>query len=203
MIGLMTVEEKISQLSNQSAAIPRLNIPKYNYWSEALHGVLAPGTTSFPQVVALGATWDPGLVHRVASAISDEARVKNNIEGKGLSYWSPTVNIARDPRWGRNEESYSEDPYLLSQMGVAFVTGMLGDHPYYLKTFATPKHFIANTRYPVAEVITCLRIFSDASGDFRVMWFPIAAQFTIWSAVIIFLKPAQKRQPAVSSPAAI
>ena len=122
LIGLMTVEEKISQLSNQSDAIPRLNIERYNYWSEALHGVLDRGTTSFPQVVALGASWDPDLVHRVATAISDEARIKNKIEGKGLSYWSPTVNIARDPRWGRNEESYSEDPYLLSRMGVAFVT---------------------------------------------------------------------------------
>ena len=144
MVSLLTVDEKISQLSNQADAIPRLNIPKYNYWSEALHGVLDRGVTSFPQVVALGATWDPDLVYSVATAISDEARVKNNIEGKGLSYWSPTVNIARDPRWGRNEESYSEDPYLLSCMGVAFVKGMQGDHPYYLKTVSTPKHFIAN-----------------------------------------------------------
>lgn len=144
LVNLMTVNEKIGQLSNRSDSIPRLNIPQYNYWSEALHGILDQGTTSFPQVVALGSTWDPDLVFRVATAISDEARVKNNIEGKGFSYWSPTVNIARDPRWGRNEESYSEDPYLLSRMVVAFVKGMQGDHSYYLKTVSTPKHFIAN-----------------------------------------------------------
>jgi beta-glucosidase len=144
LVGLMTVDEKIGQLVNRSDAIPRLGISKYNYWSEALHGILDVGTTSFPQVIALGATWDPDLVRRVATAISDEARVKNKIEGKGLTYWSPTVNIARDPRWGRNEESYSEDPYLLSRMGVAFVTGMQGNHPFYLKTVSTPKHFIAN-----------------------------------------------------------
>ncbi len=144
LINLMTVDEKINQLTNETDAIPRLGIPKYNYWSEALHGVLASGATSFPQAVAMGATWDPDLVHRVASAISDEARALNVIEGKGLTYWSPTINIARDPRWGRNEESYGEDPYLLSRMAVAFVTGMQGGDPYYLKTVSTPKHFIAN-----------------------------------------------------------
>jgi beta-glucosidase len=144
LIGLMTVDEKIRQLTNQSDPIPRLGVPRYNYWNEALHGVLISGATSFPQAVALGATWDPELVHRVATAISDEARVFNVVEGKGLTYWSPTINIARDPRWGRNEESYSEDPYLLSRMGVAFVQGMQGNDPYYLKTVSTPKHFMAN-----------------------------------------------------------
>ena len=144
LINLMTVEEKISQLSNQADAIPRLGIPEYNYWSEALHGILDREVTSFPQAVALGATWDPELLYREASAISDEARVKHVTEGKGLTYWSPTINIARDPRWGRNEESYSEDPYLLSKMAVAFVKGMQGNDPYYLKTVSTPKHFIAN-----------------------------------------------------------
>lgn len=144
LINLMTVDEKIHQLINQADAIPRLGLPKYNYWSEALHGVLASGATSFPQAVAMGATWEPRLVHRVASAISNEARALNVSEGKGLTYWSPTINIARDPRWGRNEESYGEDPYLLSRMGVAFVKGMQGDDPYYLKTVSTPKHFIAN-----------------------------------------------------------
>jgi len=144
LISLMTVNEKINQLTNQSDSIPRLGIPKYNYWSEALHGVLASGATSFPQAVALGSTWDPDLVYRVATVISDEARALNVIKGNGLTYWSPTINIARDPRWGRNEESYSEDPYLLSRMGVAFVKGMQGDDPYYLKTVSTPKHFVAN-----------------------------------------------------------
>ena len=144
LIRLMTVDEKIKQLTNQSDSIPRLGIPEYNYWSEALHGLQASGATSFPQGVAMGSTWDPDLVHRVGTAISDEARAYHATQGKGLTYWSPTINIARDPRWGRNEESYSEDPYLLSRMAVAFVTGMQGDDPYYLKTVSTPKHFIAN-----------------------------------------------------------
>ena len=144
MISLMTVDEKIKQLTHQTDSIPRLGIPEYNYWNEALHGLLEIGVTSFPQVVAMGATWDPDLVYRIATAISDEARAMNSIKGKGLTYWSPTINIARDPRWGRNEESYSEDPYLLSRMGVAFIKGMQGDDPYYLKTVSTPKHFMAN-----------------------------------------------------------
>ncbi len=163
LIGLMTVEEKIGQLVNRSDAIPRLGVFEYNYWNEALHGVLDVGTTSFPQVVALGSTWDTALVHRVATAISDEARVKNKIGGKGLSYWSPTVNIARDPRWGRNEESYSEDPYLLSRMAVANVTGMQGENPFYLKTVSTPKHFIANNEE--------MRRHSGSSDvDMRSLW---------------------------------
>ncbi|MFH1197810.1 MAG: glycoside hydrolase family 3 C-terminal domain-containing protein [bacterium] len=144
LIGLMTVDEKINQLTNESDAIPQLGISKYNYWSEALHGLLASGATSFPQAVAMGSSWDPDLVHRIGNAISDEARAYNIGTGKGLTYWSPTINIARDPRWGRNEESYSEDPYLLSRMGVAFIKGMQGDDPYYFKVVATPKHFIAN-----------------------------------------------------------
>ena len=144
LISLMTVDEKIRQLTNQADSIPRLGIPEYNYWSEALHGVLTSGATSFPQAVAMGSTWDPDLVYKVSTAISDEARALNVIRGTGLTYWSPTINIARDPRWGRNEESYSEDPYLLSQMAVAFVRGMQGSDPYYLKTVSTPKHFIAN-----------------------------------------------------------
>jgi len=144
LISLMTVDEKITQLTNEADSIPRLGIPEYNYWNEALHGLLASGATSFPQAVAMGSTWDPDLVYRVATAISDEARALNIIRGNGLTYWSPTINIARDPRWGRNEESYSEDPYLLSRMGVAFVKGMQGNDPYYLKTVSTPKHFVAN-----------------------------------------------------------
>ncbi|HTX19990.1 MAG TPA: glycoside hydrolase family 3 C-terminal domain-containing protein [Bacteroidota bacterium] len=144
LISLMTVDEKIAQLTNQTDSISRLGLPSYNYWSEALHGVLASGATSFPQAVGMGATWEPELVHRVGSVISDEARAFNVTDGKGLTYWSPTINIARDPRWGRNEESYSEDPYLLSSMGVAFVRGMQGDDPYYLKAVSTPKHFMAN-----------------------------------------------------------
>ena len=144
LISLMTVDEKIRQLTNESDSIPRLGIRKYNYWSEALHGVLGDGATSFPQAVGMGATWDPDAIYRVGTAISEEARVLNAVDGKGLTYWSPTINIARDPRWGRNEESYSEDPYLLSRMGVSFVKGMQGNDPYYLRVVSTPKHFMAN-----------------------------------------------------------
>ncbi len=144
LISLMTVDEKIRQLTNESDSIPRLGIRKYNYWSEALHGVLGDGATSFPQAVGMGATWDPDAIYRVGTAISEEARVLNAVGGKGLTYWSPTINIARDPRWGRNEESYSEDPYLLSRMGVSFVKGMQGNDPYYLRVVSTPKHFMAN-----------------------------------------------------------
>jgi beta-glucosidase len=144
LVSLMTLEEKISQMGSSSPAIARLGILAYGWWSEALHGVMSSGCTVFPQAIALGSTWDPNLIHQVTTAISDEARVKSNTTGKGLTYWSPTINIARDPRWGRNEESYGEDPYLVSRIGVAFVTGMQGDDPVYLKTVSTPKHFIAN-----------------------------------------------------------
>jgi len=106
--------------------------------------VLTDGATSFPQSIALGSTWDPALVRRVASAISDEARGFNVKSGNGLTYWSPVINMLRDPRWGRYEESYTEDPYLMSQLGVAFVTGLQGDDPKYLKVVSTPKHFAAN-----------------------------------------------------------
>jgi beta-glucosidase len=163
LVGLMTVDEKIKQLTNETDSIPRLGIRRYNYWSEALHGVLASGTTSFPQAVGMGATWDPDLLHRVATAISDEARALNVMQGKGLTFWSPTINIARDPRWGRNEESYSEDPYLLSRMGVAFVKGLQGNDPYYLKTVATPKHFMANNEEE-------RRHNGSSDVDMRSMW---------------------------------
>ena len=163
LIGLMTVDEKIRQLTNQSDSIPRLGLQEYNYWSEALHGVLASGTTSFPQAVAMGSTWDPDLVYRVGTAISDEARALNTTRGNGLTYWSPTINIARDPRWGRNEESYSEDPYLLSRMGVSFVKGMQGTDAYYLKTVSTPKHFMANNEEE-------RRHTGSSDVDMRSMW---------------------------------
>lgn len=145
MVNLMTITEMVQQLkANPSAEIGRLGLPLYNYWSEALHGVVANGVTVFPQSIGLGAMWNEELLFEISSAISDEARVKANTTGKGLTYWSPTINLARDPRWGRNEETYSEDPHLLSRMAVAFVKGMQGDDTTYLKTVATPKHFIAN-----------------------------------------------------------
>ncbi len=150
LVGRMTLEERILQMQNSAPAIPRLDVPVYNWWNEALHGVATGRATVFPQAIALGSTWDPALVHRIAEAISTEARAKYN-EAKrqppvqevapgaapgrtaGLTYWSPNINIFRDPRWGRGQETYGEDPYLTSRMGVAFVTGMQGNDPHYLK----------------------------------------------------------------------
>ena len=154
LIAQMTLEEKISQVVNQAPAIPRLGIPGYNWWNEALHGVARNGkATIFPQSIALAATFDPGLAYEVASAISDEARVKYQISQSignrgqyaGLTFWTPNVNIFRDPRWGRGQETYGEDPYLTSRMGVAFVKGLQGDHPKYLKTAACAKHFAVHS----------------------------------------------------------
>jgi beta-glucosidase len=152
LVSKMTLEEKISQLLNDATSIERLHIPKYNWWSEALHGVGFSGVaTVFPQAIGLAASFDLNLMSRVATAISDEGRakhheaVRNNKRKiyQGLTFWSPNVNIFRDPRWGRGQETYGEDPYLTSKMGVTFVRGLQGDHPKYLKLVATPKHYVA------------------------------------------------------------
>jgi beta-glucosidase len=154
LIGRMTLAEKVSQLQYESAAIPRLGIPAYNWWNEALHGVARAGrATVFPQAIGLGATWDTDLLHRVATVISDEARAKHHEavrQGRrgiyeGLTFWSPNINIFRDPRWGRGMETYGEDPYLTGRLAVAFVQGMQGDDPRYLKTVATPKHYAVHS----------------------------------------------------------
>lgn len=145
LISKMTLAEKIQQLGHKSPAISRLGVAQYNYWNEAIHGVARAGlATSFPVSIALSSTWNPELIYQVATAISDEARVKNNTEKKGLVYWCPTVNMARDPRWGRSEENYGEDVYLASRIAVNFIKGMQGDDPNYLKTVSTAKHFAAN-----------------------------------------------------------
>jgi beta-glucosidase len=144
LIAQMTLAEKTAQLGNQAPAIPRLHIPAYDYWSECLHGVQTDGATSFPQAIALASTWDPALVESVASAISDEARALHVKIGKGLTYWAPVINMLRDPRWGRYEESYSEDPWLMARTGVAFVHGLQGHDPTFLKVVATPKHYAGN-----------------------------------------------------------
>lgn len=154
LIARMTPEEKASQLGNWSRPIPRLGVPGYNWWSEALHGVARNGVaTVFPQAIGLGATFDPAAIHEMGVAISTEARVKYNEAGydkdhgifQGLTFWSPNVNIFRDPRWGRGQETYGEDPWLTGQFGKAFVTGMQGDDPKYLRTIATPKHFAVHS----------------------------------------------------------
>lgn len=152
LVSRLTLEEKESLLGNNMTAVPRLGIKSYNVWSEALHGVLGfanpeaglEAPTSFPNSVALGSTWDPELVQRVASAISDEARAIHATGTKGLTYWSPVVEPVRDPRWGRTGESYGEDPFLVSQIAGGFVRGMVGNDPVYLKTVPSAKHYLAN-----------------------------------------------------------
>jgi len=149
----MTVEEKVTQLVNQSRAVPRLNIPAYDWWSEALHGVERPGVTEFPEPIGLAATFDPDSVRRMATAIGIEGRIKHNQAVRdghsdvleGLDFWAPNVNIFRDPRWGRGQETYGEDPFLSGRMGVAYVTGMQGDDPKYYRAISTPKHFAVHS----------------------------------------------------------
>ena len=154
LVSRMTLEEKVSQMMNAAPAIPRLGIPQYDWWNEALHGVAFSGiATVFPQAIGLGATFDPPLLNRVATVISDEARAKyheaqrrgNYDRFHGLTFWSPNINIFRDPRWGRGQETYGEDPYLTSRLGVAFVKGLQGDDPKFLKVVATPKHYAVHS----------------------------------------------------------
>jgi len=149
MVARMTLEEKASQLVNQARPIPRLKVPGYDWWSEALHGVMVNGTTEFPEPIGLAATFDVPGVHEMATDIGIEARVVheesvhdgNSTIFHGLDFWSPNLNVFRDPRWGRGQETYGEDPFLIAHMGVAFVTGMQGDNPHYYRVISTPKHF--------------------------------------------------------------
>jgi len=154
LISQMTLEEKVSQLSYTSAAIPRLGIPEYNWWNECLHGVARAGiATVFPQAVAMAATFDDALVEQIADVISDEARAKYNEAVKqgnrgqywGLTFWTPNINIFRDPRWGRGQETYGEDPYLTGKIGLAFVRGLQGSDPENLKTAACAKHYAVHS----------------------------------------------------------
>src|SRR5215469_14920671 len=154
LVSRMTLEEKAAQLMNDSPAIDRLGIPAYNWWNESLHGVARAGrATVFPQAIGLAATWDADLMFRVATAISDEARAKHHEflrRGKrdiyqGLTFWAPNVKLFRDPRWGRGMETYGEYPFLTGRMAVAFIKGMQGNDPKYLKTVATAKHYAVHS----------------------------------------------------------
>ena len=154
LVSRMTLDEKVSQMQNTAPAIARLGIPAYDWWNEALHGVARAGyATVFPQAIGLAATWDADLELRIAGAISTEARAKYNDAMRhdnhgryyGLTFWSPNINIFRDPRWGRGQETYGEDPYLTSRMALAFIHGMQGNDPHYYKTIATSKHFAVHS----------------------------------------------------------
>ena len=153
LVQRMTLEEKATQLVNQARAIPRLNVPAYDWWSESLHGVAVNGTTEFPEPIGLAATFDTKAIHEMAAAIGTEVRIKHaqavraghsNIF-EGLDFWAPNINIFRDPRWGRGQETYGEDPFLTARMGVAFVTGMQGDDSHYYRVISTPKHFAVHS----------------------------------------------------------
>jgi beta-glucosidase len=154
LVSRMTLEEKVLQMQNTAPAIPHLNIPGYDWWNEALHGVARAGlATVFPQAIGLAATWDTGLEQRIAETISTEARAKYNdairhdirSRYRGLTFWSPNINIFRDPRWGRGQETFGEDPFLTAEMAIAFVKGMQGSDPKYFKTIATAKHFAVHS----------------------------------------------------------
>jgi len=155
LVGRMTLDEKVGQMVHGARAIPRLKVPAYNWWSEALHGMARNGlATVFPQPIGLGASFEPDLIHEMAIATSDEVRARYNEHIRkgeatdvyqGLTCWAPNINIFRDPRWGRGHETYGEDPFLTASMGVAYVTGMQGTNPRYLKTVATPKHFAVHS----------------------------------------------------------
>jgi beta-glucosidase len=151
LVRRMTLEEKATQLVNQARAIPRLKAPAYDWYSEALHGVLVNGTTEFPEPIGLAASFDAAGIHEMSVAISIEGRIKHaqalrkghSDIFEGLDFWAPNINIFRDPRWGRGQETYGEDPFLTARLGVAYVTGMQGDDPRYYRTISTPKHFAA------------------------------------------------------------
>ena len=155
LVGRLTLDEKVGLMSHPAHGVPRLNIPAYNYWSEALHGVARNGrATVFPQAIGMAATWDRELIHSVASAISDEGRAKYHAALKrngytaqyqGLTFWSPNVNIFRDPRWGRGQETWGEDPFFTGEMATEFVKGLQGDDPKYLKAAACAKHYAVHS----------------------------------------------------------
>ncbi len=154
LVSRMTLEEKVSQMQDVAPSIPRLNVPAYNWWNEALHGVARNGfATNFPQSIGLAATWDTALMHRIATTIAVEGRAKYNEAIRnddhsrfaGLTFWSPNINIVRDPRWGRGMETFGEDPFLTASLGVEFVKGLQGDNPKYLELVSTPKHYAVHS----------------------------------------------------------
>jgi beta-glucosidase len=154
LVSRMTLEEKISQMMNAAPAIPRLEVPEYNWWNECLHGVARAGiATVFPQAIGLAATWDEDLILRVSTSISDEARAKHHefarqskrLIYQGLTFWTPNINIFRDPRWGRGQETYGEDPFLTGKLAVQFIKGLQGDDSKYFKTIATVKHYAVHS----------------------------------------------------------
>ena len=178
LVSRMTLEEKVSQMNDVAVAIPRLGVPEYNWWNEALQGVARSGlATVFPQAIGMAATWDAPLMLQTATVISDEARAKHqeylrhdsHQRYQGLTIWWPNFNIVRDPRWGRGQETYGEDPFLTGTLAVQFIHGLQGDDPKYLKTVATVKHFAVHSG-PEPERHTFDAVVSDR--DLRETYLP-------------------------------
>jgi beta-glucosidase len=178
LLGRLTLDEKVSLMIERARPVERLGIPKFPWWNEALHGVARTGrATVFPQAIGLAATWDDALMRRVAAAISDEARAMNNMWlardkrniYQGLVFWSPNINIFRDPRWGRGQETYGEDPFLTGTIGTAFVKGMQGEDPRYLKTIATAKHYAVHSGPEPSRHTFDARV---TESDFRETYLP-------------------------------
>ena len=177
LVSRMTLEEKVSQLIDRAQPIPRLDIPAYNWWNEGLHGIARSGfATMFPQAIGNAATWDAPLVHSIGEVVSTEARAKyndaishgNHDRYYGLTIWSPNINIFRDPRWGRGQETYGEDPFLTARLGTAFVEGIQGEDPHYFRAIATPICFETALRRSCAfwsARIAARRFSSSAISD--------------------------------------
>jgi beta-glucosidase len=184
LVARLSLDEKVGLMNHPAQGVPRLNIPAYNYWSEALHGVGRNGrATVFPQAIGMAATWDKELIHRVASAIGDEGRAKYHAalrrngytdQYQGLNFWSPNVNIFRDPRWGRGQETWGEDPFLTGEMASTFVKGLQGDHPKYLKAAACAKHYAVHSgpekdRHTFNAIVTKRELFDTYLPAFRTL----------------------------------
>lgn len=184
LVARLTLAEKVGLMNHPAQGVPRLNIPAYNYWSEALHGVGRNGrATVFPQAIGMAATWDKELIQRVASAIGDEGRAKYHAalrrngytdQYQGLNFWSPNVNIFRDPRWGRGQETWGEDPFLTGEMASTFVKGLQGDHPKYLKAAACAKHYAVHSgpekdRHTFNAIVTKRELYDTYLPAFRIL----------------------------------
>jgi beta-glucosidase len=177
LIGHLTMDEKISLLCTESNAVPRLEIPEYSWRSEGIHGIARDGpATMFPQCIAMAATWNTGLVWRIGNAISDEARVKYrqapSARCQGLTYWAPVVDLTRDPRWGRTMETYGEDPWLVSQCALAYIRGMQGDDPRYMKVATTVKHFAVHGQ-ETDRLSVCLPVSERMLREYYLLPFQI------------------------------
>jgi beta-glucosidase len=172
LVSRLTLEEKVSLMGMNSSAIPRLGIASYRWWNEALHGVANATATVFPQCIGLSAAWDVDLHHQMATVIGQEARARNAGQGTGLDFWAPNINLLRDPRWGRAQETYGEDPYLSGRLAVAYVTGMQGDDPLYFQAISTPKHFAVHSgpepeRHRINMVVTDQDLYTTYLPQFE------------------------------------